>query len=117
MPNLHRARFGWRSNSCRAINGYAGRMAEATGFQALYRSGDGGAANSLGISDLGISTMDDILTDIRRITAATSLPLLADADTDWGGAFYQKFRAAICVRMLANITEFGHTPLYRANAQ
>ncbi len=70
-----------------AINAYAARMAQATGFKALYLSGGGVAANSLGIPDLGISTMDDVLTDIRRITDASSLPLLVDADTGWGGAF------------------------------
>jgi methylisocitrate lyase len=70
-----------------AINAYAARMAEATGFRALYLSGGGVAANSLGLPDLGISTMDDVLIDIRRITDASSLPLLVDADTGWGGAF------------------------------
>jgi methylisocitrate lyase len=62
-------------------------MAEATGFRALYISGGGVAANSLGVPDLGISTMDDVLIDIRRITEASTLPLLVDADTGWGGAF------------------------------
>jgi len=70
-----------------AINAYAARMAQATGFRALYLSGGGVAANSLGMPDLGISTMDDVLTDIRRITDASALPLLVDADTGWGGAF------------------------------
>jgi methylisocitrate lyase len=70
-----------------AINAYAARMAQATGFRALYLSGGGVAANSLGLPDLGISTMDDVLIDIRRITEASSLPLLVDADTGWGGAF------------------------------
>ncbi|MBC7984113.1 MAG: methylisocitrate lyase [Candidatus Obscuribacterales bacterium] len=70
-----------------AINAYAARMAEASGFKALYLSGGGVAANSLGIPDLGISSLDDVLTDIRRITDASSLPLLVDADTGWGGAF------------------------------
>src|SRR5687768_7095366 len=70
-----------------AINAYAARMAEATGFRALYLSGGGVAANSLGLPDLGISTMDDVLIDIRRISDASTLPLLADADTGWGGAF------------------------------
>jgi methylisocitrate lyase len=70
-----------------AINAYAARMAEATGFRALYLSGGGVAANSLGVPDLGISTMDDVLIDIRRITEASALPLLVDADTGWGGAF------------------------------
>jgi methylisocitrate lyase len=70
-----------------AINAYVARMAEAVGFRALYISGGGVAANSLGMPDLGISTMDDVLIDIRRITEVTSLPLLVDADTGWGGAF------------------------------
>jgi methylisocitrate lyase len=70
-----------------AINAYTARMAEATGFRALYLSGGGVAANSLGTPDLGISTMDDVLTDVRRITDASGLPLLVDIDTGWGGAF------------------------------
>ena len=70
-----------------AINAYAAKMAEAVGFKALYLSGGGLAANSLGMPDLGISSMDDVLIDIRRITDASSLPLLVDADTGWGGAF------------------------------
>ena len=70
-----------------AITAYAARMAQATGFRALYLSGGGVAANSLGIPDLGISTMEDVLVDIRRITDASDLPLLVDADTGWGGAF------------------------------
>jgi len=70
-----------------AINAYAARMAEATGFRALYLSGGGVAANSLGMPDLGISTMEDVLTDVRRITDVTTLPLLVDIDTGWGGAF------------------------------
>lgn len=70
-----------------AINAYAARMAEATGFRALYLSGGGVAANSLGMPDLGISTMEDVLIDVRRITEVTSLPLLVDIDTGWGSAF------------------------------
>ena len=70
-----------------AITAYAGRMAEASGFKALYISGGGVAANSLGIPDLGISTMEDVLTDARRLTDATTLPVLVDIDTGWGGAF------------------------------
>ncbi|WP_010582277.1 methylisocitrate lyase [Schlesneria paludicola] len=70
-----------------AINAYVARMAEACGFRALYLSGGGVAANSLGMPDLGISTMDDVLIDVRRITEVTSLPLLVDIDTGWGGAF------------------------------
>ena len=70
-----------------AINAYAARLAERTGFKALYLSGGGVAAGSLGIPDLGISTMDDVLTDLRRITDITELPVLVDIDTGWGGAF------------------------------
>ncbi len=70
-----------------AINAYAARLAEAVGFRAIYLSGGGVASNSLGIPDLGISTMEDVLIDVRRITDACSLPLLVDIDTGWGGAF------------------------------
>jgi len=70
-----------------AINAYTARMAQATGFRALYLSGGGVAANSLGMPDLGISTMEDVLIDVRRITDVTNLPLLVDIDTGWGGAF------------------------------
>jgi methylisocitrate lyase len=69
------------------INAYAAKLAEATGFRAIYLSGGGVAANSLGVPDLGISTMEDVLTDVRRITDACPLPLLVDIDTGWGGAF------------------------------
>src|ERR1700733_2379002 len=70
-----------------AINAYIVRMAEATGFRALYLSGGGVAANSLGMPDLGISTMEDVLIDVRRITEVTTLPPLVDIDTGWGSAF------------------------------
>ncbi|MGK8209427.1 methylisocitrate lyase [Burkholderia cenocepacia] len=70
-----------------AITAYAAKMAQATGFKAVYLSGGGVAANSLGIPDLGISTMEDVLIDANRITNATDLPLLVDIDTGWGGAF------------------------------
>jgi len=70
-----------------AINAYTARLAQATGFRAIYLSGGGVAANSLGLPDLGISTMEDVLTDVRRITAASTLPLLVDIDTGWGSAF------------------------------
>jgi len=69
------------------ITAYAAKMAQAVGFKAVYLSGGGVAANSLGVPDLGISTMDDVLIDARRITDATDLPLLVDIDTGWGGAF------------------------------
>jgi methylisocitrate lyase len=69
------------------INAYSARLAQATGFRALYLSGGGVAANSLGVPGLGISTMEDVLTDLRRITDVVPLPLLVDIDTGWGGAF------------------------------
>src|SRR2546423_14198906 len=71
-----------------AINAYAARMAERVGFKALYLSGGGVAANSIGMPDLAISTQDDVLTDVRRITHATTLPLLVDIDSGWGSAFH-----------------------------
>ncbi len=69
------------------INAYTGRMAAAAGHRAIYLSGGGVAANSLGMPDLGISSLEDLLTDIRRITAVCDLPLLVDVDTGFGGAF------------------------------
>ncbi len=70
-----------------AITAYAGMMAKRSGYKALYLSGGGVATNSLGMPDLGISSMEDVLIDARRIVDATGLPLLVDIDTGWGGAF------------------------------
>jgi methylisocitrate lyase len=70
-----------------AINAYAALLAEHSGFKALYLSGGGVAASSCGIPDLGITTLEDVLIDARRITDVTPLPLLVDIDTGWGGAF------------------------------
>ncbi len=69
------------------INAYHARMAERVGYRAIYLSGGGVAAGSLGMPDLGISTIEDVLTDARRITDVSSLPLLVDIDTGFGGAF------------------------------
>ena len=69
------------------INAFTARMAQAVGHRAIYLSGGGVAANSLGLPDLGISTLEDVLTDVNRITHASDLPLLVDADTGFGGAF------------------------------
>jgi len=69
------------------INAYHARLAERSGYRAIYLSGGGVAAGSLGIPDLGISTLDDVLTDVRRITDVCGLPLLVDVDTGFGGAF------------------------------
>lgn len=70
-----------------AINAYHAMLATQTGFKALYLSGGGVAAGSLGLPDLGISTLEDVLIDVRRITDAVDTPLLVDIDTGFGGAF------------------------------
>ena len=69
------------------INAYCAMLAEQAGFQALYLSGAGVANASLGLPDLGLTTLNDVCEDVRRITRASDLPLLVDADTGWGGAF------------------------------
>ena len=69
------------------INAYSSLLAERTGHKAIYLSGGGVAASSLGVPDLGITTLQDVLLDVERITNTTKLPLLVDADTGWGGAF------------------------------
>lgn len=70
-----------------AINAYHARLAAACGYEALYLSGGGVAAGSCGIPDLGITTAEDVMTDLRRITDVVDLPVLVDIDTGWGGAF------------------------------
>lgn len=70
-----------------AINAYAAMMAEQVGYRAIYLSGGGVANASYGLPDLGMTSLNDVLEDVRRITAASSLPLLVDIDTGWGGAF------------------------------
>ncbi len=70
-----------------AVNAYCALLAERAGFRALYLSGAGVANASFGLPDLGITTLNDVCEDIRRITGATRLPLLVDADTGWGAAF------------------------------
>ncbi|MDF0752143.1 methylisocitrate lyase [Marinobacter sp. 71-i] len=69
------------------INAYTAMMAEKVGHQAIYLSGGGVANASYGLPDLGMTTMNDVVEDVRRITAATDVPLLVDIDTGWGGAF------------------------------
>ncbi|HAG41802.1 MAG TPA: methylisocitrate lyase, partial [Pseudoalteromonas sp.] len=69
------------------INAYTAMMAEKMGHQAIYLSGAGVANASYGMPDLGMTSLDNVLEDIRRITGASDLPLLVDADTGWGGAF------------------------------
>lgn len=75
-----------------AINAYHALMARRTGYRALYLSGGGVAAGSLGLPDLGISNLDDVLTDIRRITDVCELPLLVDADTGFGASAFNVAR-------------------------
>lgn len=70
-----------------AINAYSALMAERVGYRALYLSGSGVACASYGVPDLGITSLENVLEDARRITSATQLPLLVDIDTGWGGAF------------------------------
>src|SRR4030081_3267685 len=68
------------------INAYCAMLAERAGFRALYLSGAGVANASFGLPDLGLTSLNDVCEDIRRITQVTELPLLVDADTGWGGA-------------------------------
>lgn len=70
-----------------AINAFAALMAQQVGYRALYLSGGGVANASYGLPDLGMTSLNDVLADVRRLTAATELPLLVDIDTGWGGAF------------------------------
>lgn len=69
------------------VTAYAALLAQAVGFKALYVSGGGVAASSCGLPDLGITSMEDVLVDVRRITDACDLPVLVDVDTGWGGPF------------------------------
>ncbi|HYH41790.1 MAG TPA: methylisocitrate lyase [Burkholderiales bacterium] len=87
------------------INAYSARLAERVGFRSIYLSGGGVAAGSLGLPDLGISTLDDVLTDIRRITDVCELPLLVDVDTGWGGAFN-------IARAVKSLTKFGAAAMH-----
>jgi len=102
-----------------AINAYHARLAQAVGYRAIYLSGGGVAAGSLGMPDLGISTMDDVLTDVRRITEVCELPLLVDIDTGFGSAFniartvrsLIKFGAAAChIEDQVQAKRCGHRP-------
>jgi methylisocitrate lyase len=70
-----------------AINAYSAMLAERVGYRAIYLSGAGVANASFGLPDLGMTSLDDVLEDVRRIAGASSLPLLVDIDTGWGGAF------------------------------
>src|SRR4051812_16117005 len=84
-----------------AINAYHARLAERVGYKAIYLSGGGVAAGSLGLPDLGISTLDDVLTDVRRITDVCSLPLLVDVDTGFGASAFN------VARTVKSLIKFG----------
>jgi methylisocitrate lyase len=83
------------------INAYHARLAERVGYRAIYLSGGGVAAGSLGLPDLGISTLDDVLTDVRRITDVCSLPLLVDVDTGFGASAFN------VARTVKSLIKFG----------
>jgi methylisocitrate lyase len=102
-----------------AINAYHAVMASQVGYNALYVSGGGVAAGSLGLPDLGITTLDDVVTDVNRITDAVDTPVLVDADTGFGGAFniartvraLTKARAAAChIEDQVQTKRCGHRP-------
>ncbi len=102
-----------------AINAYHGILAEKTGFKSLYVSGGGVAAGSLGVPDLGITTLDDVTTDVSRLSSVTSLPILVDIDTGWGGSFniaravktlYKAGAAAVHIEDQVQQKRCGHRP-------
>ena len=70
-----------------AVNAFCALLAERAGFRAIYLSGAGVANASFGLPDLGMTNLNDVCEDVRRVTGATNLPLLVDADTGWGNAF------------------------------
>ena len=88
------------------INAYHARMAEHCGYKAIYLSGGGVAAGSLGLPDLGISNLDDVLTDIRRITDVCSLPLLVDVDTGFGASAFN------IARTTRSLIKFGAAAMH-----
>src|SRR6187200_3341382 len=88
------------------INAYHARMAERVGFKAIYLSGGGVAAGSLGLPDLGISNLDDVLTDVRRITDACTLPLLVDVDTGFGASAFN------VARTVKSLIKFGAAAMH-----
>src|SRR5579871_6369149 len=88
------------------INAYHARLAQACGYRAIYLSGGGVAAGSLGVPDLGISNLDDVLTDIRRITDVCDLPLLVDVDTGFGASAFN------IARTVRSLIKFGAGALH-----
>ncbi|MDQ6923781.1 MAG: methylisocitrate lyase [Pseudomonadota bacterium] len=89
-----------------AICAYHAILAEKSGYRALYLSGGGVAAGSLGVPDLGISSLDDVLTDVRRITDASSLPLLVDVDTGFGASAFN------IARTVKSLIKFGAAAMH-----
>lgn len=89
-----------------AINAYHARLAERTGFKAIYLSGGGVAAGSLGLPDLGISNLDDVLIDVRRITDVCALPLLVDVDTGFGASAFN------IARTTKSLIKFGAAAMH-----
>src|SRR5690348_15355571 len=89
-----------------AINAYHAILAKASGYKAIYLSGGGVAAGSLGVPDLGISNLDDVLTDVRRITDVCDLPLLVDADTGFGASAFN------IARTVKSLIKFGAAAMH-----
>src|SRR4051812_27701320 len=89
-----------------AINAYHAILAKASGFKAIYLSGGGVAAGSLGLPDLGISGLDDVLTDVRRITDVCDLPLLVDVDTGFGASAFN------VARTVKSLVKFGAAAMH-----
>jgi methylisocitrate lyase len=89
-----------------AINAYHARLAQRSGFKAIYLSGGGVAAGSLGLPDLGISNLDDVLTDVRRITDVCDLPLLVDVDTGFGASAFN------IARTTKSLVKFGAAAMH-----
>src|SRR5712692_8026561 len=88
------------------INAYHARMAERVGYKSIYLSGGGVAAGSLGLPDLGISNLDDVLTDVRRITEVCDLPLLVDVDTGFGASAFN------IARTVRSLVKFGAAAMH-----
>jgi len=88
------------------INAYHARMAERVGFKAIYLSGGGVAAGSLGLPDLGISNLDDVLVDVQRITGVSDVPLLVDVDTGFGSSAFN------IARTVKSLIKFGAAAMH-----
>jgi len=105
-----------------AINAYSAKLAERAGHRAIYLSGSGVAAASYGLPDLGVTSMEDVLIDAKRITSATSLPLLVDIDTGWGDSnsiskTIQEFSKAGCAAVHIEDQVFDKRCGHRPNKQ